>query len=258
MPTRDEAPTGAPCWVDLMTSAPDTSRAFYCELFGWTIDDPGPDYGGYQNFAKDGLWLAGSMQNTPEMQAPDAWNVYLAVEDAEKTVASATAAGGQVVVPAMAVHSLGSMAVVADTGGAVIGMWQPGDHKGSGIVYEPDAPVWFELHTRDYDKSLAFYRAVFGWHTRTEVDEPGFRYTTLVDGDTMLAGVMDASAWLPDGVPAHWSVYFGTTDADATIARAISLGATVVMPAEDTPYGRLATLADPTGAIFKLQQPPAG
>jgi predicted enzyme related to lactoylglutathione lyase len=25
-----------------------------------------------------------------------------------------------------------------------------------------------------------------------------------------------------------------------------------VMPAEDTPYGRLAVAADPTGAVFKL------
>jgi predicted enzyme related to lactoylglutathione lyase len=238
-----------------MTSDPDRSRAFYCELFGWTIDDPGPDYGGYQNFAKDGVWIAGSMQNSPEMEAPDAWSVYLAVADAEKTVEQAAAQGGQVIVPAMPVHTLGSMAVVVDAAGAVIGMWQPGDHKGSGIVYETDTPVWFELHTRDYETSLDFYRTVFGWTTRTEGDEPDFRYTTLVDGDTMLAGVMDASAWLPEGVPAHWSVYFGTDDADATIAKAVSLGATVVMPAEDTPYGRLATLADPTGAIFKLNQP---
>ena len=30
------------------------------------------------------------------------------------------------------------------------------------------------------------------------------------------------------------------------------------MAAEDTPYGRLATAADPTGAVFRLHQPPAG
>ena len=53
----------------------------------------------------------------------------------------------------------------------------------------------------------------------------------------------------------HWSVYFRTDDADATIARARELGGSVIQPAEDTPYGRLATLADPTGAAFKLIGP---
>ena len=50
MPHRDSAPVGAPCWVDLFTSDPEKSRIFYSELFGWTVEDPGPDYGGYVNF----------------------------------------------------------------------------------------------------------------------------------------------------------------------------------------------------------------
>ena len=50
-------------------------------------------------------------------------------------------------------------------------------------------------------------------------------------------------------------MYFRTDDADATIARARELGGSVIQPAEDTPYGRLATLADPTGAAFKLIGP---
>ena len=42
-------------------------------------------------------------------------------------------------------------------------------------------------------------------------------------------------------------------DADATVERAVSLGATLAMAPEDTPYGRLAVLRDPTGAEFRLQ-----
>ena len=67
-------------------------------------------------------------------------------------------------VPAMDVMALGRMAVVVDLGGAVIGMWQPGEHRGFGFVGEPGTPSWFELHTREYEPSLAFYRAVFGWN----------------------------------------------------------------------------------------------
>jgi predicted enzyme related to lactoylglutathione lyase len=83
-------------------------------------------------------------------------------------------------------------------------------------------------------------------------DTAEFRYTTLGEGDSQLAGIMDASQFLPEGVPAHWSVYFSVTDADETLDRIAALGGSIVTGAEDTPYGRLATAADPTGAVFKL------
>lgn len=157
----------------------------------------------------------------------------------------------------MDVMALGRMAVVVDAGGVVIGAWQPGEHRGFGFVDEPGAPSWFELHTREYEPSLAFYRAVFGWHTRVEGDSPEFRYTTVDVDDEQHAGVMDASGFLPDGVPGGWAVYFGVADADHSVSEVVSLGGEVVMAAEDTPYGRIATVADPTGAVFRLRQPPA-
>jgi predicted enzyme related to lactoylglutathione lyase len=252
VPEHESFPVGAPCWVELFTSEPDTTRAFYSGLFGWTVDDPGEDYGGYVNFAKDGVWIAGSMRNDGSAGTPDVWSVYLTSDDAKATVDAAAAHGGEVVVPAMDVMDLGTMAVVTDPGHASIGIWQPGRHRGFGITGEPGAPSWFELHTRDYEASVSFYRDVFGWETHVEGDTPEFRYTTLGSGDGASAGIMDASAMLPDGAPAHWSVYFGVADTDAALARVVELGGTVVLPAEDTPYGRLAQAADPTGARFKL------
>ncbi|WP_332761268.1 VOC family protein, partial [Pseudarthrobacter sp.] len=41
-------------------------------------------------------------------------------------------------------------------------------------------------------------------------------------------------------------------DADASVEKAVSLGATVIDGPEDSPFGRLASLADPTGAMFKI------
>lgn len=255
MPARETAPIGAPCWVDLMTSDVDRSREFYCSLFGWTAEDPNPAFGGYFNFQRGGVRIAGCMSGTQGEDHPDVWSIYLATDDAQKTIDAAVSRGAQVVIPAMPVGDLGTMGAVIDPGGAFIGLWQPGEHKGFGAISEAGAPSWFELHTRAYDESLAFYRDVFRWDTATESDVPEFRYTTQVVGDQQLAGVMDASAFLPEGVPSHWSVYFGSDDTDATIAEAVELGGAVVMPAEDTPYGRLATMADPTGAVFKLVAP---
>jgi predicted enzyme related to lactoylglutathione lyase len=252
MPKRDSAPNGAPCWVDLFSSDTDKARAFYGELFGWTSEAAGEEYGGYINFSKDGVPIAGCMGNDGSAGTPDGWSIYLASEDAETTVKSAEANGGQVFVPPMAVGELGTMALIADAGGAAIGIWQPGLHKGFGLIGEPDAPAWFELHTRDYETAVDFYRDVFGWDTHTVGDTPDFRYTTLGEGEGQLAGIMDASGFLPEGVSAHWSIYFDTADTDASLAKIVDLGGSVVTSAEDTPYGRLATAADPTGAMFKL------
>ncbi|MGH9022689.1 MAG: VOC family protein, partial [Acidimicrobiia bacterium] len=144
------------------------------------------------------------------------------------------------------------LAVVTDAGGAAIGVWQPGLHKGSALLAEPGTPSWFELYTRDYDASVRFYREVFRWDTEVMSDTAEFRYTTLGGGDGALAGIMDSTGFLPEGVPAHWTVYFGVADTDAASARITELGGSVVVPAEDTPYGRIAQVADPTGARFKI------
>ncbi len=252
MPKRDSAPVGAPCWVDLSTSDPDKSREFYRELFGWTVDDPGPEYGGYVNFHKDGVPVGGCMRNDGQSGAPDGWMVYLATDNAKETADSAAAHGGHVIFPAMEVMALGSMAIVTDPGQATIGIWQPGLHEGFGLLAEPGTPSWFEVYTRDYDASVAFYREVFRWDTHVASDILEFRYTTLGSGDDVLAGIMDATAFLPAGAPAQWSVYFGVDDTDAALKRIVTLGGAIVVPAADTPYGRLATAADSTGAQFKL------
>jgi predicted enzyme related to lactoylglutathione lyase len=253
MPAHDSYPLGAPCWVDLATSDTGRSRDFYCELFGWTADEPIEQLGGYFNFRKDGVLVGGCMAAQPG--TPDVWSVYLTTDDAEKTVDAAVADGGRVVVPPMPVAGLGTMAVVTDPGGAAVGLWQPGSHQGMGAIGQAGTPSWFELHTRDYDAAVAFYPDVFRCETQTVGDEAGFRYTTLVHGGEMLAGIMDATQFLPEGAPAQWSVYLGVDDADATLARTVELGGSIDTPAEDTPYGRLAVAADPTGARFKLVAP---
>jgi predicted enzyme related to lactoylglutathione lyase len=237
-----------------MTSDTQRSRDFYTRLFGWAAEEPNEEFGGYFNFTKDGVRVAGCMA-AEEGAGASVWSVYLATDDAAKTAEAAGANGGQVFVEPMAVGDLGSMAVLADNGGAAIGMWQPGLHKGFGVFGEAGTPSWFELHTRDYDRAVAFYRDVFRWETDVVSDTPEFRYTTLKDGEAWLAGIMDAAGFLPEGVPAHWSVYFGVDDADAALAQVAELGGSVVLAAEDTPYGRLATAADPAGAVFKIVAP---
>jgi uncharacterized protein len=249
------APTlvvGAPCWIDLYSS--DTYRAtdFYGQLFGWTTESAGPEFGGYFTFLKDGKHVGGCMHNDGQQGYPDAWTVYLMTDDIERTVADTSANGGQVHGEPMDIAENGRMAMVGDPGGAAVGVWQPGIQKGFDVRNEMGAAAWFELHTRDYDVSVQFYRDVFKWDTHTASDVPEFRYTTLGKDENQLAGIMDATQFMPEGSPAGWSVYFQVADADAALEQIAELGGKIVRPAEDTPYGRLAQAADPTGTLFKL------
>lgn len=248
-----DRPFGAPCWCDLMTTDLTGARSFYSALLGWASEDPDPAYGGYVNFTLDGRMVAGANPNPEPDRVPDTWNVYLSSPDASATVTAAERGGGAVFLRANPVGPLGTMAVIGDPGGAPIGVWQPGEHRGFGVLDVPGAPAWFQCVTRDYDAVVAFYRDVFGWAVRVESDTPEFRYAAQVaDDGTPLAGVHDVTTFLPPEVPSHWEVVFQCDDTDAVLDEVVRLGGTVRSPAADSPYGRLGVAADPTGAAFGL------
>jgi predicted enzyme related to lactoylglutathione lyase len=255
MTTRDSAPIGSPCWADLWTSDVEGSRKFYGELFGWEAQEPSPEFGGYFMFTRNGVPTAGGMGDMGDMPANNLWKVYLATDDIAKTVETAEANGAQVISPAMLVADLGIQATLNDPTGAHHGAWQPGTFLGFTVLNEHGFPSWFELHTRDHAAAVAFYRTVYRWDTNTLGDSDEFRYTTMRDpeGKGDLAGIMDARAFLPDAVPAQWSIYWEVDQTDATVAMVKALGGSVVMDPQDTPFGRLATVLDPAGAQFKLR-----
>jgi uncharacterized protein len=247
-----EIPAGAPCWMDLYSSDVETSARFYTELFGWRVRETPTDAGTYRYFELGGRAVGGVMANQAEWELPDCWSVFLRTDDVAATAAATREHGGTVLMEPMDVAPNGSFLIARDPGGAVVSGWQPGTESGFGALREAGSPVHFELHTQSFDAAVAFYRSVFGWGDHV-VDAPGFRYATYADMTEPRAGIMDdAAAGMTEEEP-RWSVYLGADDVDATVERAVSLGATVTMAPEDTPYGRLAVLRDPTGAEFRLQ-----
>lgn len=246
---------GAPCWIELFTSDPDQATEFYASIFGWTADEPQEEFGGYRIIRRDGEPVAGLMLNDGTMGGPSTWTVYLESPDIDSTVAKATAAGGEVVAGPMQVGPLGHMAVIADPAGAMVGAWQPLEFQGFAARGEVGAPAWFETLSNDYATSTAFYRDAFDWELSTMSDTPEFRYTTLGEGYAAMAGIMDASGFL-EGAPSTWQFYIEVADADATVEQALASGGRLVTPADDSPYGRLAVLEDPTGVRFSVMTPP--
>lgn len=244
---------GTPCWIDLTSSDTEVAKNFYTNVFGWQVDgNDDPQYGGYAIFSKDGQPIAGLGPQQESNPYGNIWTTYISSSDAAASAARAEAAGGTIMMPSMQVGDQGSMAIVGDPAGAVIGIWQPDQHEGFGLVGVPGAPVWHETMSKNYTAALPFYGDVFGWQFESMGDTDEFRYSQAKLGGPAIAGVMDASSFLPTEVPSFWQVYFGADDTDAAVAKVVEFGGSVIAAPEDTPFGRLAGVADPLGAAFRI------
>lgn len=108
---------------------------------------------------------------------------------------------------------------------------------------------WSELMTTDPAAAVTFYGRLFGW-TAEDVDMGTGPYHVLKIGESSVGGVMG----MPPGaapMPPMWGCYVTVDDIDATAARCVELGGTIVMQPTDVPtVGRMAVLQDPQGAVI--------
>ena len=253
MSTRSSPwPAGIPCWTDLTTPDVAAAKSFYADVLGWAYQDTGAEYGGYAIAQTRGAAAAGIGPLPQEGMRP-AWTLYLASDDADKTATAVTEHGGTLLWPPGDVGPLGRMFIAADPSGAAFGVWQAGSHIGAGIVNEPGALTWDDLRSPQPDAAREFYTALFGYRTEP-LPEAGADYTTFaLPGEQNPLGGMGAMMGADD-LAAHWIVYFGVADTAAAVAAAEGGGGSVLMRDFDTPYGPMAGLADPAGAVFWVIQ----
>ncbi|HUC58247.1 MAG TPA: VOC family protein [Streptosporangiaceae bacterium] len=248
-------PAGTPCWVDLGTEDAGRARVFYETLFGWeTVAGP-PESGGYVMCEVGGRPVAGLGPKMGPAEAPSAWTTYLASDDVDATAAKVKSAGGQVLAEPFDVMDVGRMSVAADPGGAVFGIWQPRAHTGMKLANEPSSVCWNENMSRNFDENKAFYQAVFGYDY-DDMSSDGFRYASFKTSGDPMGGMGDLGDLAPAETPAHWRTYFGVSDTDEAVETVTKLGGTVIAPAWDTPYGRMAILSDDQGAAFAVMSVP--
>jgi predicted enzyme related to lactoylglutathione lyase len=259
MPVQTQYAAGTATWVDLTTAKPEETQRFYSRLFGWTFEDQGPEYGHYHWVRKDGHVVAGFMPHTPEMSGvPSVWTVYCASDDAQADAARIRELGGQVMVEPMEVHGLGHMLVATDPTGAVFGLWQALTFPGSALVNEHGSLTWQEINTRDAERARDFYTRLFGATSEAiplETMPGGAAYHILQKDAQNVAGIlqMDGDYW-PATIPPHWMPYFAVNDVREAVRVAAASGGTVSVPPFDTPYGPVAVLNDPAGAVFTVVQ----
>ena len=119
--------------------------------------------------------------------------------------------------------------------------------------------IWYELMTPDPAGAAAFYNAVVGWSIPASGDAMpnGSTYRLIPRPDGGAAGgVLELTQAMHDhGARPLWIAYLHAPQIDAMIDKAVALGASVLMPLQELPAGRMAMLADPGGAPFYLMDP---
>ncbi|MFV2179219.1 VOC family protein [Actinomadura sp. LOL_016] len=256
MPDASEPAVGRPGWADLVSPNVEAAKTFYCELFGWYVYTlTVPDYTDYYVFTLGdvhGPEVAGMQMLTDESE-PASWTCDFCVENIDDTVHAATAEGGQELIPPTDYGGLGRMALCSDPLGADFGLVRAGNYPLFGAVGEPATVCWAELVSSDVEESRRFYERVFGWRA---VDR---EYLGVVDTSWEIGGEPIAGLARTDGAstsePAAWIPHFQVTDCDASTARAVELGGTVLAPPSDARLGRRTMLADPTGAPLAIVEP---
>ena len=115
--------------------------------------------------------------------------------------------------------------------------------------------VWHDLFTRDRPRAMSFYRAIAGWHYKTEhaVDfawgSGAQDYVLALSGAQAGAGIIDAPAEMAPG----WVAYVEVDDVDHTADLAARLGGGILRAPFDVPgVGRNALLRDPNGAMIGI------
>lgn len=124
--------------------------------------------------------------------------------------------------------------------------------------YEHGVPCWVDTLQTDPDAAVAFYAGVFGWEFGAPGDMPGdppgrYFVAQLRGRDVAGVGSLPADA---QPLPPSWSMYVCVDSADDAAAAALDAGgAVLVEPFDAPPAGRMAVLADPTGAPVCAWQP---
>ncbi|MCX3060585.1 VOC family protein [Streptomyces beihaiensis] len=242
---------GTPCWVSLMVHGMAATQEFYGALFGWDFR-PGPQQlGPYVRALLDGKEVAGIGRLPADRHLPIAWTPYLASDDVDATAETVRHCGGTVGVGPLDAAEAGRLAIASDPSGAVFGIWQAAEHLGMALTGVPGTVAWNELVTAETASVAKFYQAVFGYEEEAVVSAD-FDYLTLHLRGRPVASVHGVGHALPRDRGSHWMTYFAVDDVDDAVERVADLGGHVVRPARDSSHGRVATVADPEGAVFTV------
>lgn len=125
------------CWLDLAATDADSAKTFYRNLFGWTSHEQLANGGSFTRLRLSDHDV-GSIYQLRETLLDNGmtshWTPYVRVKDIERAAGRAAWCGGTVVVDPFLVSGVARIALILDSVGAVVGLWEPiaADRKANG------------------------------------------------------------------------------------------------------------------------------
>lgn len=110
-------------WTELWTPDGRAAQKFYAGLFGWVFESMPGSEGSYLLAKKNRKTICGIFEwNDPQSNR---WFTHFTVDDVDKSVAGALAAGGAIIKPAFDIPGVGRVAIITDAAGASVGLIAP-------------------------------------------------------------------------------------------------------------------------------------
>ena len=180
------------------------------------------------------------------------WLSYMSIPDVDSAVQTVEDNHGTVHTEPKQLPDRGRVAVVRDPQGALFALL----HSSTGDPVDGDLQysAWLgsELWTTDMEDARNFYTKVAGYKEELVPLSCGDTYHFLVRDDHPRAGITQIP-W--NDVDPIWVPYVGVENVAAITSKAIKLGATLIIePDSAFPENEVAILADPSGAVFGIQQ----
>lgn len=255
-PANAEHHVGKVIWVDLVTPDLASAKRFYSGLFGWTFQDIHVGETDYAVAFLDGRPVGGLLHRLvpPGEHRQPAWLAFIAVRDVDAAKRTALEHGAKVLFEPRTYPQRGRQAVFADPEGAVFAVLASSSGDPPDFLAAPGEWIWSSLLARDPDTDAAFYQALFGYDVFDLPSDDGLEHVILSTDDYARASVnplpSDSSRRHP-----HWLNFVRVVDAVGVAAKAVALGGRVLVePRIDRHGGKVAVVADPTGAPFGLME----
>jgi predicted enzyme related to lactoylglutathione lyase len=174
----------------------------------------------------------------------------MSVSSVSEAQGRVTKAGGKVLAAQQNYPQRGDQAVLADAEGAVFGVIASRRGDPADFLPDPGDWIWLQLLSRDAQAAGEFYRALGGYEVLKSEERPN-SYVLSSEGYAR-AAVMTLPASRTEVKPS-WLPFVRVKSVSDSVARAKELGGKVhIAPKAELFGGRVAVIADPTGAALGI------
>jgi predicted enzyme related to lactoylglutathione lyase len=242
-------------WAELFSEDAAAAADFYGKVFDWSFKTYRAGRGpGYTVASSDGEPIGGLIERDHRYanQRGSRWIGMISVADVQAAARYAADNGGKVIVAPRKLKGRGEVALLADPEGAPFGVIRSANGDPPDYLAEDRQWVWLELWAKDPKAMAQFYSGIGGYELESMARPDGRDAYLLVSAGYVRCGIIAT----PDrSLPSAWLPYLRVNDIKATVASAAGAGARVVMaPREEVREGRVALIADPTGAPLGLAE----